>query len=311
MMEKKYFFLGILLSGLLGGCGLYVPLKSEFKSEAPDTPNPTYSQQGAYENLIVSHIACEIAIGLAQAQTFELPWLSEWGTSVTLTITAEDQGGISPGVVLIDPLRNVVKTFPAAEGGNVTSPQSFSVGFGASAAATATRTETIQFTYLNSDLLTLAHNYPSCSFFRTGTMIDGDLEIRQFIFDKAMIAKYGNASLFDQRSVGFKKLPTKKKPLHPWQWPVFNTFTEEIEFLAAYGGNVTPTWKLATITANSSSSLLAAERTYTNDLIITIGPLKGVPSETAPISLSTDAQNQHNARVQANAIATSIQSQTH
>jgi hypothetical protein len=286
-----------------------VPAKS-FRAEAPDD-KPTYSEQGAYESLIVGHVACEIAIGIAQAQTFGLPWLNKWGTSVTLTITAEDQSGINPGVSLVTPLRNVIRTFPS--GGNVNLSQSFSLGLGASGAATATRTETIQFTYLNSDLLTLANNYPSCDKLRTGAQMDGDLQIRQFIFDKALIAKSGNASLFDKTSVGFKQeLAGKPKPLVSWQWPVFNTFTEEINFVAAYGGNITPSWKLATITADTAGSLVSAERTYTNDLIITVGPLGGgVPSETQPIALSTGAQNQHNARVQGNAIATSIQSQQH
>ena len=187
----------------------------------------------------------------------------------------------------------------------------FSASIGVSGAATATRTETIQFTYLNSDLITLGKNYPSCEKLRSGAMIDGDLKIRQFILDKALIAKYGNASLFDNRSVGFKKELGNQKPLYTWQWPVFNTFTEEITFLAAYGGNFTPSWKLATLAADTTGSLLSAERTYTNDVIITIGPVGGVPSPLVPLALDGPSQNQHNARVQGNAIATSIQSQSH
>ena len=102
-----------LVASTVSGCGLYIPAKDELRSEAPDkfTAYP-YSEQGAYESGVVGHIACEIAIGLAQIEPFELSWLKKWGTSVTLTITSEDQGGISPGVSFISPLRNVVKAHP-------------------------------------------------------------------------------------------------------------------------------------------------------------------------------------------------------
>jgi hypothetical protein len=299
---------GVLIASLLSGCGLQVPVKSEIRSDEPH--GPTYSQQGYYEDGIVSHIACELALGITQIQQFELPWVNKWGTSVTLTITAQDQSGISPAISTFDPFENLIKTFPT--GGPVTIARSFGVAAGVSGAATATRTETIQFTYLNSDLLMFGRNHPSClSDFITGAQIDGDLHIRQFLFDKAMIARYGNASLFDQRSEGFTKIATKDKPLNPWKWAVFNTFTEEITFVAAYGGSFTPTWKLFPVSGNTSGALLAAERTSTNDLVITVGPLGSLPSSTAPLSLSAEAQNQHNAHVQANAIATSIQGQQH
>jgi hypothetical protein len=294
-------------SGALGGCGLYVPAKSEVRSDEPIDRGPGktgYSQQGDYEDKIVSHIVCELALGLNKAKhDFSLPWLDKWGTAVTITITAQDQSGISPGVSFIDPLHNVIQSFPT--GGNVTLPQSTSVSLGATGAATASRTETIQYTYLNSDLLQFANYHPDCAAdLISGAQVDGDLKIRQFLYDKAMIAQQGNASLYDKRSMGFKANKFKR-PNRSWEWPVFNTITEEIMFIAAYGGNVTPTWKLATFTANTSGSLLAAQRTYTNDLIFTLGPVKP-PTETAAAALDSVAQNQHNAHVQAAAIASSI-----
>ena len=212
----------------LAGCGVYVPAKNPFRSDTPDPTPPYHSAQGDYENTIVAHLLCEISNGLAAAQArFHLPWLgsSKWGTSLTLTITAQDQSGLSPGVSLIKPFHNVVTTFPV--GGNVVSPQSFTLGLGASGSANATRTETIQFTFLNSSLINLARNYPSsCAQFENGLMIDGDLEIRQFIYDKAQIARMGNASLY------------AGKPYNPqtaWQWPIYNTFTEQINFVTTVG----------------------------------------------------------------------------
>jgi hypothetical protein len=90
------------------------------------------------------------------------------------------------------------------------------------------------------------------------------------------------------------------------RWPLFNTFTEELTFLAAVGGTFTPTWKLARITADTSGSLLSAERTYTNDLIVTVGPVAQCGNETTPAVLTSAAQAQHNSKVTAAAIAVSI-----
>jgi hypothetical protein len=188
------------------------------------------------------------------------------------------------------------------------------MNIGGTAAANSLRTETIQYTFKNSDII--KYYDPICASEIDGVMIDGDLKIREFIYDKALIAASGNASLVGTGPDAWKLVP-------------FNTFTEEITFVAAYGGSVTPTWKLARFSANSSSNLLVSERTNTNDLIITLGPLKAptpppcccpkpamCPKPTpdnlnGPVILADSAMNQHQARVQAAAIAVSITGQTH
>jgi hypothetical protein len=77
-----------------------------------------------------------------------LPWLLEdWGTTVTQTITVEDQSGLAPGITPITPLANL----PA--GSIVTGQPSFSLSFGETASANALRTETIQYTFRNKDIL--------------------------------------------------------------------------------------------------------------------------------------------------------------
>jgi hypothetical protein len=278
----------------LAGCGLSTPDKDPFSSDKPTEFGTT--RQGNYENSIVNHVTCEIARGLDDAKRLQLPWLNDWGTTVTQSITVEDQTGLAPGISSITPLQNVV--FPFATGGNVVSPQSFSVSFGGTASANALRTEMIQYTFRNSDILLYTDPH-SCMTKQPGVMIDGDLKIREFIYDKATIAALGNASL-----VGEGK--------HPWQRPVFNTFTEEITFVAAYGGTFTPTWKLARLTSNTSSNLIVGQRTNTNDLVITLGPLASrTPAADRPVELIAAAMNQHNARVSAAAIGVSIQGQSH
>jgi len=168
-------------ASFLNGCGLYVPDKNPFASDQPTSQHQ--SVQGSYENGIVIHVECELAGALALANDdFTLPWLSKWGTAVTLTITSEDQSGLNPGVSILSPLPNATATF--AHSNPVVLPQSFSAGFGGSASANATRTETMQFTYRNVDLLRFAKDHQltepgACSRYQKAAMIDGDLKIRE------------------------------------------------------------------------------------------------------------------------------------
>lgn len=255
-------FFEFIVPCALAACGLYTPDKDPFSSDAPVAPKNKFTKQGGYENALIDHVTCEISRALAetQKQWKELPDLyDKWGTAVTLSITVEDQSGLSPGVTLIEPLRNVVYPFPAAAGGNVTSPQSFSFSIGGTASVNGLRTETVQYTLKNSDAIA----YSDCDTTGSGVLIDGDLKIKEFIFDKAQIVGAANG-LWDG-----KTLP-------------YNAWTEEITFVLAYGGSVTPTWKLARISANSGSNLLVAQRTNTNDLVLTLGPLK-CPAPPKPV----------------------------
>jgi hypothetical protein len=292
--------LAFFVLGALAACGLYTPDKDPFTSDAPIAPDYKDTRQGSYESGVVDHITCEISRALAQTDdTYRIGWLrKKWGTAVTLTITVEDQTGLSPGISFLQPLPNHVFGFPT--GGNFVSPQSFSFSIGGTASVNGLRTETIQYTVKNSDAI----KYSDCGNTGAGVLIDGDLKIREFIFDKAQIVAAGNG-LWDVKN------------------PPYNTWTEEITFVSAYGGTATPTWKLARFSANTSSNLLVAQRTNTNDLIITLGPLDpcqqttppptGCPSgaATGPLQLTAAAMNQHNARVSANAIATSVAGQSH
>lgn len=317
MMDRgkiRSLLIALVISGTLAGCGLYTPDKDPFTSDAPVPPDYKFSRQGSYESGLVDHVTCEISRGLADAArqwpgVSELGLGTDWGTAVTLSITVEDQTGLSPGVSLINPLPNVV--FPFAKGGNVTSPQSFSFSMGGTASVNALRTETIQYTFKNKDAI----KFQKCGNTGSGVLIDGDLKIREFIFDKAQIVAAGNG-LFDPKST------TAKMPYNAW--------TEEITFVASYGGAATPTWHLARISANAGSNLLVTQRTNTNDLIVTLGPIDPCtlaehdpdrpthlpPScsgtlANAPLALTAAAMNQHNARVAANAIAVSVTGQSH
>ena len=199
-----------------------------------------------------------------------LPVNLGWGASVTLKIQVQDQSGINPGVSLTTPLQNSIKTYPV--GGNVTSPQSFSLGLGLSESATATRVETISYTYVFTELI---NDVESCKQFEPGVMIESDLKIEQFITDKATAAKPGEAATGNPN------------------FPPYSTFQDDITFVASFGGNATPTWKLARISANSTTPLISGTRTSTNEVIITLGPVASAATPFAPAQLSSDAQAVH------------------
>jgi hypothetical protein len=177
----------------------------------------------------------------------KVPWLGShnWGTAVTLTITVADQSSLNPNIALSTPLENAIRFFRV--GGNVTVPQSFSLAIGGTGAASATRTETIQFTYVNDRLLAYANSNledgnVSCAKYHTGVIVESDLKIDQFIYDKAAVATLNNIT---SAETGY---------------PPFNTFTDNISFVASLGGNITPTWKFARILVDPSGNLLSVAR---------------------------------------------------
>jgi hypothetical protein len=296
MPNVKGVFSFALIQVALGGCGLFVPEKNPLSDDNAVPPQP--SPQGMFEHNIVAHVRCEIRNGIWKAlQLPNVGWLASYGATVTLKMSEEDQSALNPGISLMRPFENVIKTFPV--GGSVVSPQSFSLGLGLSGTAHATRVETIQFTYSNKDLLVEAAEdvkagITSCEGHQKGVMIESDLKIGQFIYDKAVIA-------------GAAAEATTESPTTP----PYSTFQDELTFVASYGGSVTPTWKFARITVDPNSPLLNALRANTNYLLITLGPVATPAKGKFQAQLTSDTQTVHNAALFGSSTASSIQSLTH
>jgi hypothetical protein len=298
------FAMPALLTVATSGCGLYTP---QMDALAPDhVINSTTGLTSGTEflNTLARHVKCEIASGIwlaTQNPHVHAPWLKDhhFGTSVTLITTAEDQSNLSPGVSAITPFQNKVYPYSAANGGNVTISQSFSLGVGFNGSANATRTQTTQFTVTNDDLYQLgatisgSDGKPHCEEYTKGITIDSDLEINNFVYDYAF-----NAGIGDFSNASNLFFP-------------YNAMTYDTTFTVSFGGNVTPAWKLARISNNPSSSLFAATRTNTDEVIVTMGNIATYASAKGPNTLSASASNQHNARVQGSSTATGISSQSH
>jgi hypothetical protein len=246
-MSAIRFFVACVLMVMLSGCGVFTPEKSLLSSDDVQPPANSRdkwpaSSQGMFEFNVVQHIKCEIRTGLWKAR--HLPnskWLTKLGAQVTLKLVVEDQSALNPNASFLTPLHGA---------------ETFTLGIGAMGSANATRTETIQFTYSNGELwneipIDASVGLNGCQSFQKGVLIDSDLKIGQFIYDKAVVAD-GVAS-------------TGGVPFSQLQF--------EINFVASFSGNITPTWKFTRTTVDGSGSLLSATRTDTDDVIITLGAL--------------------------------------
>jgi hypothetical protein len=282
--------IALILPVAFGGCGLFVPEKDLF-------PVDQYSE-GNFESMIVRNIKCELHTGVQNflnSRLGESPrgqFIRDWGAQVQLKIQVEEMSGLTPGVTLNTPFENSVKTFPV--GGNVLTPRSFALGLGASGTAHATRVETISFTYSFRDLLSEPLPEGGLCNYDNGFMIQSDLKIGQFIFDKMVIATApGVAEAFISKTAS-----------------PFSVFSDDITFVASFGGSVTPIWHLARVSVDPTGTLLNATRTNTDDVIITLGQATRATA-TSPAKLSDQANQVHNANLIGSATGSSISSQAH
>jgi len=288
----------IFAVGLVGGCGTYVPNIQEFYEK------PSVGREMV--DAIVSQVECEVRKAvqhailedIAQATdsyvvSFEkahglkpgrkLAFLDTWAAQATLTLTVDEKSALSPGVSLNTPMPTAVTTFPHSAA--VSTPQSFSLGLGATGSADATRKETLAL-YIDFKKFTDKASIAKAKLMKdqpggvdspcnlpSGIFIQSDLKLKEWIAD-AMLPAYVNRGVDYGQALAAEEKISKK-----------DVISHEITFVILYGGNITPTWKLVRVSANTGSlPLFSAQRTKTQDLIITMGP----PQDG---TLSTAAQN--------------------
>ncbi len=243
----------------IGGCGLQVP--SLGAGEEPYAP-------AFLINSIVNHVKCELRAAVIDVTDYDkanaaqqadrkrrLEWLDKWSADFTMKIIVDEKSTLSPGVSFNQPLENAVSKLGKT---SVTTGQSFSLGLGGSLSSQATRIETVDFSFVfKSDFLDKRNefkNRPTKCVGYEGMQIDGDLKIHEWL----------QAATFPYLIPGnVHDSPPK-------------TLQHEIQFVVAGSGNVNPTWKLVHFANGAGNTpLFNASRTYTNSLIITIGPADG------------------------------------
>lgn len=234
---------------------------------------------------LVGNIRCEVQNAIYEVDKLgKAPYLgTTWGTQITLKLTWDELSGLSPTLSFINPMSAM---------------QSFSLGIGGSATAHATRLETVTFLFENRALLAAAKLNrmkgvnQDCSQRERGIMIDSDLRIGEFIYDKATLAATSVATTVD---------PSK---------PQFSTFQEDLTFVGSFGGNITPTWKLTRISSGTSGNLVSATRTTTGDILITLGSLATDNEGNLLPQLGEPSASQHTAGLIGGAVASQVNSQS-
>lgn len=267
------------MCAILAGCGAVVPAKDPLVANTIDRNG--HSEEGKVKSNLVAKIKCQMQHALYAADKLgTVPWLRQWGTQISLKMTWEERSDLNAGVTNINLLKGL---------------DTFSTSIGFTGSAHATRNENVTFIWENKALLAdeLKNRRASidtdCNKIVDGPFLSSDLRIVEFVYDNAVLARQGVATTGDARA------------------PPFTTFQNDLTFVASYGGNVTPSWKFAKLTANTNGTFLGAQRTVTGELIITIGPLDTSSRQDflkMPIRLAEPGASQHNAAVIGGFVAT-------
>jgi hypothetical protein len=278
---KLAVLLALGLPGLMTGCGTFVPGLEEFYD-----PQDTKTLADA----VVYHVQCEVQTEIQsllirdqdiaaakipvgrehRPQGPRLDWLKTWGAQAILTLTVDEKSSLNPGVTLNTVLPNATTVF---SNGNVTTPQSFSLGLGAGVSAAATRKEMVAWfidfkNFTSGKALARARamgigDRPAPCSEHKGILIQSDLRLREWLYAVVLPTVPQDAFIS-----GFKEaLATEAKASKK------DVISHEITFAIQYNANATPSWKLVRVSANQGSSpLFNFQRTRTQNLLITMGP---------------------------------------
>jgi hypothetical protein len=276
----------VLLSLKLGGCGILVPEIEEFWGTRTDAAFKV--------NKISSQVVCELRRAVQTVfwenekapvifvqdpgappppKHRDLAWFKTWGVQVSLNLIVVENISLSPGASLIKPLSSV---------------ESVSTSIGGSLSSTATRNDKLNMFFTVKELL---YGTPSMNL----SCLPGPANADLFIQSDLKLYDWLKAALlpYDVDIINYYNNATAQ-----------NTIQHEVKFQIVSNGNVTPTWKLVRVTANTSGTFFAAGRDRTQDLTITFGPTiaadvkppKGTAEArrgTRTLQLATPAQNSH------------------
>jgi hypothetical protein len=282
------------VSLLLSACGTYVPEIQEFWGTSEDAKHNVTKVAGQVVcelRRAVQTVVYNDSVELVQTPGApppppprDLNWfVNKWAVQVTLNLIIVENSALTPGASLNNVYRNATTTFPGAAA--ITTPQSLSIGLGGTASSTATRNDKLNMFFMVKELL-----YGTPSIQKTcipppttaDLFLQSDLKIYDWL--SAALLPYGTGI------IGYANNSTAQ-----------NAITHDIKFEIVSSGNINPQWKLVRVSANTSSTLLAAGRDRTQELIITFGPAqKGM--------LAPPAASSHQATETGAAVSQAIQS---
>jgi hypothetical protein len=257
--------LSFVASLALGSCGTYVPEIQEFPG------GPAAGQ--LFVQAIVQNVTCEVQNAVYNVIAGDLEdvrnkvnprrltaWFDNWGVQVTLNLTIDEGGGISPSA----------SWFPPSPVGAL-----FNLDAAGVFSSAATRIDKVTSFYTIKELA--ARRCAPGS--RPGGlyMLQSDLKLEEWLSDVVML-----------QGTGVVKLPSDNSgPLKA------DVITHEVKFVVVSSGTLTPGWQLRRVNVNQGGPLLAAGRTRTHDLTITFGPLDKAAAAQGRIAPSSSASNSH------------------
>ncbi len=264
--------MGILLASAIsiGGCGFLVPDIQEFWGTPLDARIKV--------NKISGQVVCELRRAVQKVyqenrenpveivadprhppHPYDLSWFDNWGVQVTLTLTYLESTTAAPTVSFITPLTTPMTSYTTTVGANLSTA--------------ATRTDILNMFYSVRDL---KNGTPSIDKTCFPGVANADLFVQSDLklYDWLAAAMLPSATGIIDYSVA---LDDQSK----------NVISHDVKFEIVTSGNVTPTWTLVRVTANTTGNLFAADRDRTQDLNITFGPTAG------PKQLAAPAANTH------------------
>jgi hypothetical protein len=269
----------------LVGCGLTVPnIKEIWDADKPaDAKSPRIPGTAQIEFEIKKRVYCELKRAIQEVNKqpvysgppnkkkllAKYPIPLDWIAQISLSLQVDESSALSPGVTLNTVLPNDVRVFGPES--SVTTSQFRNVGFGGTLSSTATRIDKFDPAYTIGYLMIKDSPQSICSSEANDPLrklgwipdssspliLQGDLGIRDWLFGDVMMTVF----LHSELPAGVTDSS---------QTPDRNSY--EIKFIIVSNGNVTPTWQLVRVSANTSGPFFSAGRTRTHDLIITIGP---------------------------------------
>jgi hypothetical protein len=283
-----------IVSSVLAGCGWTAPNIAEtWDRDIPEnkfgvSPKVTATAQIEYE--IEERILCDLqrAVQKANKYLFERGpspqklkvvrrglFPANWAAQVALSLEVDETSGLNPGVAVNQVLPNAVHVFGPGTSGTVTTPQSFSLGLGGTISSTSTRIDKFNPYWSIKDLMAPikpdSSCYPEKDIFRKPPVSTEPARSSPLIVSELGIEDWLVGAMFVDQIIPSSPQPKGSGSQGGGQKP--ESISIEIKFVIVTSGNITPTWKLVNVSANTGNTpLLNLGRTRTHDLIITIGP---------------------------------------
>lgn len=281
----------------LMSCGVMTPKIQEVwdvdipANSLPDLPAAyTASSRLSYE--VQRRIYCDVKEGVTLASTIPVShgetlenakiirgglFPEGWGVQVSINLQVEESFALNPGVSLVSPLANAVSNAGSAR--PVVTPQSSSVGFGATLSSAATTTNKVVPYWSVRELIGIPKKKSKCEIDPSTGVFKNDP------FDIAHVPKINSSPFITDSDLGIKEWIVgeminwtlmKGEGKGPYKGdskgPGPNIISREFNFVIVTAANATPSWKLARVTANTGGPFLGVDRTKTHGAIITIGP---------------------------------------